>query len=198
MRRMFVLSFVLLVTLLAACQGDDTGMMDNDGQSDYQQTRENEALDRNQREEPMDVNDTENDYNRQNQINRTEQNNRNGMNQNNNQNRFDVAEDAAEEVASQVEEVNRAYVMTGDTNAYVAVVMNNNNREEISDEVKKKVSDVVQSEKSDLDNVYVSANADFFDTVNDYVERADEGDPVEGFFEEFNSMLDRVFPNLER
>ncbi|WP_411954991.1 YhcN/YlaJ family sporulation lipoprotein [Alkalibacillus sp. S2W] len=198
MRRMFVLSFVLLFTLLAACQGDDTGMMDNDGQTDYQQTRENEALDRNQREEPMDVNDTENDYNRQNQINRTEQNNRNGMNQNNNQNRFDVAEDAAEEVASQVEEVDRAYVMTGDTNAYVAVVMNNNNREEVSDEVKKKVSDVVQSEKSDLDNVYVSANADFFDTVNDYVERADEGDPVEGFFEEFNSMLDRVFPNLER
>ncbi|MDQ0159902.1 YhcN/YlaJ family sporulation lipoprotein [Alkalibacillus salilacus] len=198
MRRMFVLLFVLLFTLLAACQGDDTGMMDNDGQTDYQQTRENEALDRNQREEPMNVNDPENDYSRQNQINRTEQNNRNGMNQNNDQNRFDVAEEAAEEVTRQVDEVDRAYVMTGDNNAYVAVVMNNNNREEISDEVKKKVSEVVQSEKSDLDNVYVSANADFFDTINDYVERAGEGDPVEGFFEEFNSMLDRIFPDLER
>ncbi|WP_279401649.1 YhcN/YlaJ family sporulation lipoprotein [Piscibacillus salipiscarius] len=34
--------------------------------------------------------------------------------------------------------------------------------------------------------------------VNNYVDDVRNGDPVEGFFEEFNSMIDRMFPNLER
>ncbi|MET3683544.1 YhcN/YlaJ family sporulation lipoprotein [Alkalibacillus flavidus] len=200
MQRLLVLSFALLVLVLAACQpNDESGMMGDNPQGDYQETRQDQNMNRNQGNDPMNVNDRDNNMTRQ--AENLNQNNRNQdqMNrQNQEQNRYDVAGEAADEVARQVDDIDEAYVMTGDNNAYVAVVMNNDSNTNVSDDVKKEVSRVVQSTKPDLDNVYVSANPDFFDMVNSYTERASEGDPIDGFFEEFNGMLDRVFPDLER
>ncbi|MDQ0351643.1 YhcN/YlaJ family sporulation lipoprotein [Alkalibacillus filiformis] len=196
--RFWVVPFMLVLFLaMAACQpNDDTGLMGDNNQTGNQQSGDRTG----QYDGQMNVTDRQGQMNRQgNQMGTgtgTTDRNRgqDGMM------RFDVAEEAADDVTDQVDEVSQAYVMTGDNNAYVAVVLHNNDNgtDEVSDEVKEEVADVVKSTKQDLNNVYVSANPDFFNMVNDYTQRVNEGDPIEGFFEEFNAMLDRIFPNLER
>ncbi|MCY9666360.1 YhcN/YlaJ family sporulation lipoprotein, partial [Paenibacillus alginolyticus] len=46
-----------------------------------------------------------------------------------------------------------------------------------------------------IQNVYVSTNPDFIDRINAYVRDVQEGRPVAGFVEEFNEMVQRIFPN---
>ncbi|WP_051189066.1 YhcN/YlaJ family sporulation lipoprotein [Halalkalibacillus halophilus] len=186
MRIMILPSAIFLTLSLAACQpGDaDTNLMGDRDQTDYQQTRYGDE-------------DTQMNRNGQyNNMNNTTQN----TNQNNQGTRdYDVAEEVADEITDQVDEVERAYVLTGQNNAYVTVVLhNNNNDDEINDRTKEEVAQAVQSEKDDIENVYVSANPDLRNMMDDYATKVRQGDPVEGFFEEFNQMIERVFPNLER
>ncbi|MEH7014692.1 YhcN/YlaJ family sporulation lipoprotein, partial [Neobacillus niacini] len=46
-----------------------------------------------------------------------------------------------------------------------------------------------------IQNVYVSSNPDFVERMKDYGRRIKQGDPIEGFFDEFNETVRRVFPN---
>ncbi|WP_404451628.1 YhcN/YlaJ family sporulation lipoprotein [Virgibacillus necropolis] len=74
---------------------------------------------------------------------------------------------------------------------------NNNNSEngdEITDEVKQKISDIVKSVDKDVDNVYVSTNPDFGDLVTKYADQAENGEPIEGLFDQMGNMIERVFP----
>ncbi|MDV2582488.1 YhcN/YlaJ family sporulation lipoprotein [Alkalibacillus haloalkaliphilus] len=201
--RFWVVPFMLVLFLaMAACQPGDTNLM-GDNQTGNQQSGDRTG----QQDGQMNVTDRQGQMDRQGDR-MGQQGNQMGTgtgttDRNRGQDgmmRFDVAEEAADDVTDQVDEVSQAYVMTGDNNAYVAVVLHNNDNgtDDLSDEVKEEVADVVNSTKQDLNNVYVSANPDFFNMVNDYTQRVNEGDPIEGFFEEFNAMLDRVFPNLER
>ncbi|MDP5272642.1 YhcN/YlaJ family sporulation lipoprotein [Chengkuizengella axinellae] len=60
--------------------------------------------------------------------------------------------------------------------------------------VKNKITEKVKSMDKNVKNVYVSANADFVERVNNYMVDIGEGKPVRGFMEEFNTFMDRVFP----
>jgi spore cortex protein len=148
-------------------------------------------------EEPNNVN-TRNINNVNNRNNGT---NDNGMN-NNNQNRYDVADEAADKIVDQIDVIKRAYVLTTDNNAYVAAELDtNNNRNRLSDsgdaltdDVKKKISTIVKSVDNDIDNVYVSTNPDFMNLTNNYVNDMDQGQPVEGFFDQMGNMIERIFP----
>ncbi len=111
--------------------------------------------------------------------------------------RYDIARKAAKNISSKVDEVDRSYVLTTDNNAYVAVVKEGNNTKEINDNLKSKIADVVKNTDPDIDNVYVSANPDFFKMTGDYADDVRNGDPVEGFFQEFGQMIDRLFPDAE-
>jgi len=42
--------------------------------------------------------------------------------------------------------------------------------------------------------VYVSTNPDFFDLTNGYIDDVNRGEPVEGFFDQFSNMIERLFP----
>lgn len=80
---------------------------------------------------------------------------------------------------------------------------NNRNRDvddgsELTDEVKKKISDIVQSVDNNIDNVYVTTNPDFADLTNDYMNDFDNGKPVRGFFDQIGNMIERVFPQNKR
>ncbi|WP_100011367.1 YhcN/YlaJ family sporulation lipoprotein [Lentibacillus sediminis] len=146
-------------------------------------------------------------------------NNNNGAN-NNDANRYEVAEEAADQISEQVDEIDNAYVLTTGNNAYVAAGFdangnnNNNNRnmntgnqnnntgnqnqdneeQELTDEVRQEITEIVKSVDNNIENVYISTNPDFVDLTNNYVDDVDNGEPVEGFFDQFGNMVDRIFP----
>ncbi|NDI37166.1 YhcN/YlaJ family sporulation lipoprotein [Chengkuizengella sediminis] len=69
----------------------------------------------------------------------------------------------------------------------------------MTDDVKKKISSKVKSMDNNVKNVYVSANANFVDRINNYMVDIGEGRPVRGFMDEFNTFMNRVFPmNMDK
>ncbi|WP_085992825.1 YhcN/YlaJ family sporulation lipoprotein [Oceanobacillus senegalensis] len=158
-----------------------------------------------------DLNRTNNNfYNRMDNDADTNNNNTNHVRDNRNENRYHVAEEAADRISDRVKEIDNVYVLTTNNNAYVAAELdtdrnddnnrnperNNQNRfdDRLSDDVKGKISDIVKSVDNDIDNVYISTNPDFFDLANNYVDDVDRGEPVEGFFDQFGNMIERIFP----
>lgn len=148
--------------------------------------------------------------------------NREDRNQDNDQ-QYDVAEEAADRITDDIDQIDRAYVLTTKNNAYVAAMMNNDdanddkkerrrgneindgNRsdrgmstrhtdDDLTDDVKNKITDIVKSVDEDIDNVYVSTNPDFFDLTNNYVDDMNDGKPIRGFFDQFGNMIERLFP----
>ena len=97
-------------------------------------------------------------------------------------------------------------MITTDNNAYVAAELDNDNKrgnnnrnndrfdDQLSDEVKNKISKIVKSVNKDIDNVYVSTNPDFLDLTNNYANDVERGEPIEGFFDQFSNMIERIFP----
>ncbi|KGX87355.1 YhcN/YlaJ family sporulation lipoprotein [Pontibacillus litoralis] len=114
----------------------------------------------------------------------------------NNRNEYTVARKIADQVSDKVEDVDRAYVLKTENNAYVAVTLDNGENR-LNDPLKKEVAKVVKKTDNDVDNVYVSANEKFFDMTNDYAQDVRNGKPVEGFFEEFGQMINRIFPEAK-
>ncbi|CDQ40754.1 MULTISPECIES: YhcN/YlaJ family sporulation lipoprotein [Virgibacillus] len=138
--------------------------------------------------------------------------------ENNNADRYDVSKEAADKITNEIDEIDRAYVVTTDNNAYVAAGLDKNdantenkntadntntnntntnnadNGNEVTDAVKSKIKEIVQSVDKDIDNVYVSTNPDFLNLTQNYAEDVDNGEPVEGFFDQFGNMVERLFP----
>lgn len=124
--------------------------------------------------------------------------NRNGNNNDNNNTRMEVADRAADRIARDMKEVDQAYVLATDDNAYVATVLEDgNDNNQLTDALKRRIAQKVKETDPDINNVYVSANPDFVDLSNDYVNDVQAGEPVEGFFEEFNEMAQRIFPDAQ-
>ena len=69
-----------------------------------------------------------------------------------------------------------------------------NNGKELTDDVKKEIEEIVKSSDDNIDNVYVSTNPDFMDLANNYANDVENGQPIEGFFNQFGNMFDRLFP----
>ena len=127
--------------------------------------------------------------------------------------RLEVAEDAADRVA-ELDEVDSATVIVTDNNAYAAVVLGddktaNDNAdtntnttdtttkedEDLSADLEDKIAEKVREADKDIKNVYVSLNPDFVERMTGYRTKINEGEPVEGFFEEFTESVRRVFPD---
>ncbi|MDL4840429.1 YhcN/YlaJ family sporulation lipoprotein [Aquibacillus rhizosphaerae] len=137
---------------------------------------------------------------------RNTQTNNNGNTTRNDENNFEVADDAAERITEQVDEVGSAYVLTTDNNAYVAVELdrttdnngknaqNGGNGDNVSDQIEKRISRAVKDVNNDIENVYVSTNPDFVNLTNNYADNVNNDQPIEGFFQQFGEMIERVFP----
>lgn len=199
-----LLMSALVVFVLAAC-GTNNKDTTNNGADNNRATEE----------ERGNTTNTEKDRN-----NNTDGNDAvdNGVDHNG-ESRLDLAEDVADKVED-LDEVDSATVILSNRNAYVAVVMdddrnantdntgknndntnaNNNtdnvNREdELSKDLEDKIADKVREVKTDVDNVYVSLNPDFVERMRGYGTRIQEGEPIEGFFEEFSEAVRNVFPD---
>jgi len=64
----------------------------------------------------------------------------------------------------------------------------------VSDFVKNKVADIVKGMAPTVDNVYVSANPDFYGRMKGYADQVNSGRPIQGLITEFNALVDRIFP----
>ncbi|WP_432359166.1 YhcN/YlaJ family sporulation lipoprotein [Sporosarcina sp. UB5] len=113
---------------------------------------------------------------------------------NSGQSKVEVADDAAEKITA-MEEVSAANVLVTNRNAYVGVALNEGATE--SEELKTKIADEVRKVRSDFNNVYVSFNPDVADRLTEYGNQIRAGDPVEGFFEEFMTGINRMFPEAK-
>ncbi|MFZ0446352.1 MAG: YhcN/YlaJ family sporulation lipoprotein [Bacillus sp. (in: firmicutes)] len=131
-----------------------------------------------------------NNVNRNNKVTNITDRNNNGKN---NQNQMAVADKAAEKIVS-MREVDQANVIVSDNNAYVAAKLANHNGNRLEKDIENKISDVVKSTDQDIDNVYVSVNPDFYERTTSYANDIRNGRPVAGFFDEFNTLVRRIFP----
>ncbi len=113
---------------------------------------------------------------------------------NNNQSRLEIADKAADRIAK-LNEVDTANVIVTNRNAYVAVVLKNGENGEVTDPLKKKISDQVKATDRDIRNVYVSADPDFVNRMEGYGNRINEDATRNGLFEDFTETVRRVFPN---
>ncbi|WNS73517.1 YhcN/YlaJ family sporulation lipoprotein [Bacillus sp. DTU_2020_1000418_1_SI_GHA_SEK_038] len=120
---------------------------------------------------------------------RNNNNNNNGQNDNS---RMRVADRAADKIVS-LPEVDHANVIVTDNNAYVAARLVNN-QNGLTRDIERKISEQVKSVDRDINDVYVSVNPDFYDRMNNYSNDIRNGQPIEGFFNEFTNSVRRVFP----
>lgn len=219
---------------------DGTAMRDggNDGNTNVEQTRYNDHADNNRHNDRIN-NDRGAENTRYNDNNRI--NNREGAKNNK---RYDVSKEAADKITSDIDDIDRAYVLTTNNNAYVGVAMHgdrtdrndnnnkddngdrtntdrndvtnhdgvnntgdlnhtndanmNNGKHDVTDDVKKQVTDAVKSVDNDIDNVYVTTNPDFIDLTSDYADEARNGHPIGGFVDQIGDMVKRVFPSSNR
>jgi YhcN/YlaJ family sporulation lipoprotein len=107
------------------------------------------------------------------------------------ENRIDIAQQAANNIA-RIPGVQSANVLVTRRNAYVAAVLTRNNP--LSGTMENTIAQRVRTTDPNINNVYVSTNPDFVNRINTYVGDVQQGRPVTGFFEEFNRMIQRVFP----
>ncbi|WNB92871.1 YhcN/YlaJ family sporulation lipoprotein [Bacillus sp. NEB1478] len=107
--------------------------------------------------------------------------------------RMDVADEAAKKVTD-LKEVEDATVINTDENAYVAAKLEGGESMKLTKETEKKISDAVKSVDPDINDVFVSTNPDFGDRMRGYADEINKGNPVSGFFKEFNDTVKRIFP----
>lgn len=228
-----ILLFAALVLSLSAC-GDNNGARNQDpGNLDtynMQQNRNNN-VDRSAQDRP-DLRPFDNSY--------TNNSDRNGTRTGEHDNRdVEVSDEIAEQIAD-MSEVRSANVLVTNRNAYIAVVLDDDNNntqngttrsgtngqrnngnnigtnnanntgtqgrnnngmdmnmqgEDVSSQLKDQITDEVQRLKPNVRNVYISANPDFTDRVSGYMDEIDQGRPVRGLIDEFNTMVRRMFPD---
>ncbi|MFC9600710.1 YhcN/YlaJ family sporulation lipoprotein [Peribacillus butanolivorans] len=185
-----VVSSAMMALLISGCTSNDK-----------QGANENLGLNRNNQDydTPMRVSDTRqnnNDLNN-NDLNNNDLNN-NDLNDNVNDGTNDLR--VSEDISNRVEalkEVKNAWVIVTDHSAYVGAVLNDGEDKDLTNELKDRIADSVRGADSSVEKVYVSANPDFVQRMNDYVTDINNGKPVKGFVDEFRELVTRIFPSSE-
>ena len=137
--------------------------------------------------------------------------------------RLEANERLAKAIA-ELDGVDSASAMLTDRNAYIGIVTDNNGgfkrnlrrmntddngnqadndfnfgqyteqNEEVADELKEKVSKRVRELHPEVENVYVSANPNFVERLDNMIQSMGSGRPVRGLVNEFNTLVERIFP----
>ncbi|WP_165980011.1 YhcN/YlaJ family sporulation lipoprotein [Paenibacillus dendritiformis] len=67
----------------------------------------------------------------------------------------------------------------------------------VSSDLKGRIAQIVKKDAPQCDQVYVSANPDFVQRMNQFMKSSAEGRPLSGFANEFQEMVYRIFPTQE-
>ncbi|MCT1903161.1 YhcN/YlaJ family sporulation lipoprotein [Oceanobacillus sojae] len=190
--RLFAVLTVLMMALVA-CQNTDNGDMNpNDTEGDVEPTRY----------QGHNMGDDARNQGRDHTLERVSDRN------NDRDADYNVSKEAADKITEEMDNIDHAYVLTTKNNAYVGANLDTDNDEarrdndngngmEVTDEVKDKIADIVRSVDPSIDHVHVTTNPDFLDLADRYVNDMDNGNPVEGFFDQIGNMIDRVFPDTK-
>lgn len=187
----FPLSLLLILVLVGCATNKGTNNTNGNAANDQNRAVENTGVG----ETARGTNDLQTDQNRMNNGQNTMNNDH--LNQNttgNTERKVEVADDAADKIAA-LKEVERANVLVTDRNAYVGVELKKDVKE--SEALKKKIADEVRNVHSEFNNVYVSFNPDVAKRFTEYGNQIRAGEPVEGFFDEFTTSINRMFPEAK-
>ena len=110
-----------------------------------------------------------------------------------NNTRMEVAQYIADQLVA-IDPIQTANVLLTDRNAYVAVTTKNGQDVETIQQLKTQIADKVHTIKPEIRNVYVSSNPDFVARVNGFVQDLQAGKPMQGLLNEFNTLVQRIFP----
>lgn len=113
-----------------------------------------------------------------------------------NRNNMRLADDIANRLTN-MREIDEATVfLTGNT-AYVAVDMPGRQEGQLTNNLKDRIADEVRHLDTRIDNVYVSADPDFFSRMGAYARDIRNGRPISGLANEITETLRRIFPTAE-
>lgn len=70
--------------------------------------------------------------------------------------------------------------------------------DQLTDDLKKRIANVVQDIDDSIKDVYVTTNPEFSNLARDYADDVDKGNPIEGFFDQIGNMIERIFPQNKR
>lgn len=104
-----------------------------------------------------------------------------------------VVSDQAEYAITAITEVDEANVIVTDNNAFVAVKLNKATDNRLSSKLENIIFREVKSVDQNIDNVYISANPDFFNRMNGYSSDLQNGRKTNGF----SDLIRRVFPDAK-
>lgn len=99
--------------------------------------------------------------------------------------------DQAENAVTAIPEVDQSNVIVTDNNAYVAVKLNERADNKLSSQLEDKIFREVKSADRNIDNVYISANPEFFTRMNGYSRDLINGRSTNGF----SDLIRRIFPD---
>lgn len=94
-------------------------------------------------------------------------------------------------------DIQSAYVVRSDRNAYVAVQTEGTGDQKLSDKLKGEIADEVKMMSPATDHVYVSANPEWGERMKGYADQVKQGHPIQGLLTEFNAVVNRIFPTAE-
>lgn len=66
--------------------------------------------------------------------------------------------------------------------------------QDVTSDLKDRIAMLVKDHSPHVRNVYVSANPDFMDRVNGFIDQIQAGNPVKGLINEVNTTVERMFP----
>lgn len=101
------------------------------------------------------------------------------------------------EIADKIEDlqgINRAYVLISGDTAIVGVNMDRNAEGQITRDLKDRIERVVKRVDDDIENVSITADPDLLTRIRNMFEDIDEGNPIEGFANQFEEILRRITP----
>jgi YhcN/YlaJ family sporulation lipoprotein len=90
--------------------------------------------------------------------------------------------------------IRRANVLLTDQTAFVAVDIPNTAQRQLTDQIKTSVADEVRRVDPSIQRVYVSADPDLFERFQGFSNDLQAGRPVQGIYDRFMELVQRVFP----
>lgn len=122
--------FIVLSLILVACNTTNEGMKGNDRDGNVQQTRYNDDVNNNRNNTRGTRNGASDERLGDRRNGNMDDDRGNGENRDNND-RYEISKEAANKITDEITEINHAYVLTTENNAYVAADLdaNDNNRD---------------------------------------------------------------------
>ncbi|MBM4764090.1 YhcN/YlaJ family sporulation lipoprotein [Bacillus sp. B15-48] len=111
----------------------------------------------------------------------------------NSQTKITLEEITADQVAL-MDGILDAIILETDNNAYVALQLQINT-DSISEELRKKITHVVQANVEQADSVFISGNPEFYQRMQSYEQAIKYGEHTDSFIHDFAETIRRIFPD---